>query len=1327
MENKIKYGIIHIHSENSLKDSALNIDDLVNRAGELGAPAIVLTDHGTLTGTEDFKKAVAKYNKENKTTIKAIPGVEAYFEEDDDLIHRCHLILIPKDKIGFRAIAKAVTASNHRQDSLNIPRMNMEILKEFFGKDSNGHGHVIATSACMQGVIASILNQNSFINKDIAKLESKREDLCSPLDPDYRSARQECEAIEDEIAKISELIKELQKIAKKPYTKKEKALNAFLGTPEYEEHKKALDAEKAESAAAQAESEHLKEIRDDKKNSLKLLKTRRKEYETSVEKWTAITQEIDSLKESVASSEGLYQKAKEQARKYVEIFGEGNFYAELQYHRIPEEAELMPLVAEIAGELHLPVVAANDAHMATNTEDELRARQLMRSLRFNKWDTMNESDKELYIKTDEELSSILCEILTPEVVERAIRGIGDIINACDDDFSENESHYPVFSKTEPASKRLRQLCEDGIEWRYPQKNGWTEEHQRRMEYELDIIEKLGYCDYLCIVEDFLRYGRLLGKMDIIHPDPRYLEDPFNMDLLEEITKDMVGQGVGPGRGSGVGSLVCYLVGITGVDPMLHGLYFERFLNVERVSPPDIDSDIASSIRDKVIEYVKHKYGENAVCCIMTRQTQQAKAAIRNCARLLGLERFNEKTYYLDLGDDICKALPQELNIKLDACVDDLNEQFKDDEAALKIISNALLIENTFTNIGMHAAGVIIADNGDVREYVPLCYISGTNQFATQYDKVQVEKIGLLKMDFLGLINLDIITHALRLVQKKYGVIIDIEQVPFEKEVFENIFATGNTNAVFQFESAGMKNLLRRFKPDSIQHITLLNAMYRPGPIQFLEAVIDVKNGVKTPDYVIPEMESILGETYGYPIFQEQLMSIFNKFAGFTLGEADIIRRAMAKKKISEFMSYKDKFVRGMMERGGKKEKVEEFWEQLLKFAEYAFNKSHSCAYAHVAYYTAYLKHHYPQEYFCAVLNHTKSDKLCQMIKNCKTSGIKLLPPDINYSENEFTSGEGGILYGLGSIKNIGTRAETYIFERNDKGKYLSFAEFLLRTRAEKDAVESFIQAGAFDNFCANREALLQALPRYSDCLKKIKDKEKALLEKADTREKEEKYKAQLGALLDKFNTIEIDDAISENLSQKLIREKDMLGTYISSHPLDSYEIPDNDEIANIDTLAEKGFVSVCGVISELKIKKRKNDGSNMAFFTLEDKTGLVEVCCFASQFKRYGSLLEEDVAVKVRGTCQIENNNEEDPEDITCKIIADSIIVLKERKNAVVLYINSVMEWADCIRPQLNQYIDKDGCPLIIYDKMMGIYRKTKLFVNKNILENQNNWETAIM
>lgn len=454
------------------------------------------------------------------------------------------------------------------------------------------------------------------------------------------------------------------------------------------------------------------------------------------------------------------------------------------------------------------------------------------------------------------------------------------------------------------------------------------------------------------------------------------------------------------------------------------------------------------------------------------------------------------------------------------------------------------------------------------------------------------------------------------------------------------------------------------------------------------------------------------------------MSVFNKFAGFTLGEADIIRRAMAKKKVKEFTSYKDKFVKGMMDKGGKRDKVEAFWEQLLKFAEYAFNKSHSCAYAFVAYYTAWLKYHYPKEYTCAVLNTTKIDKLGQVIKDSKSANIEVFPPDINTSENDFSLNDTGIVYGLGYIKNVGNRADTIIEERRNNGRFLSLSDFVLRTRAQKDVVESFIKAGVFDSLCPNRKALLQLAPEYAEYLKKIKLKEKALEELNEGDEKAEKIKAQIKAIIDELNSLEIDFNADENHYEKLLDEKAMLGDFISAHLLDYYEIPKEDSLITISDLNGSAYSNICGIVSELKVVKRKSDGNDMAFFTLEDKTGSVDVCCFAKQFKKFGSLLTENAAIQVKGMCQVEVVEKGDEEESVFKIILDGMTPLRERKNSIILYIESVMDWTDNVRYALNPYIDKDGYPLVVYDKLFGVFMKTKLYVSKDILNNQNGWET---
>ena len=1313
---KIKYGIIHVHTENSLKDSAMKMDDLVAKAGEYGAPAIALTDHGTLTGVEDFKSAIAKYNKANGTQIKCIPGVEAYVEEDDtEASRRSHLLLLPKDYQGFKAISKAVTASNHRLDSQNIPRMNMEILTHYFGEGGEGHGHVIATSACVQGVIASALNLNTYVEKNIDKLQRKQYRYCGPTNPEFLSLQKHLRDGDESVKELSEEIKALAAIADRPFAKRENSIKKLIGTPQYDELCKALERDKQETNQAKVKAVELRALRDKTRKSLKPYRERYNSLKESVEKWSLLQDNIEKLQKSLLTDEELYDIAKEVAAGYSYLFGEGNFYVELQYHRLPDEKRIMPLVAQIAGEASLPLVAANDAHVASNSEEEFKARQIMRSLRFNTWEPMGDADRELYIKTDEELSSILSELFSNETVERAMRGIGSIVEQCDVVFPPRSSHYPVFAAPEGAAARLRALCVKGIEWRYPERKGWTTTHEERMEYELGIIEKLGYCDYLCIVEDFLRYGRLLGKMDMTHPDPRFLADPYNMDLLAELTKDSVGLGIGPGRGSGVGSLVNYLIGVTGIDPIAHGLYFERFLNVERVSPPDIDSDIASEIRDRVIDYIKYKYGEEAVCCIMTKNKLMAKAAIRSCARLLGSEKFDNTTVYLDLGDEICKSLPDELDIKLTDCLEDLRAKYSEDELATTIINNALLIEDTFTNIGMHAAGVIIADNGDVKEYVPLCYVPGKQQFASQFDKVQSEALGLLKMDALGLKNLDVITQCLRLVQKRHGVAIDIETVPFEKEVFENIFATGNTDAVFQFESDGMKRLLRDFHPESIHDLTLLNAMYRPGPIQFIDDVVAVKKGDKKPDYVVPEMADILGETYGYPIYQEELMSIFNKCAGFSLGEADIIRRAMAKKHVEEFTAYKEKFVEGLKARGGKAHDIESFWERLLKFALYAFNKSHSCAYSYVAYYTAWLKYHYPLEYFCAVLNNTALDKIPGVIRNCQDAGISILPPHINESGVVFTINDEGILYGLSNIKGVGEAAKEFVEARNSEGRFTSLANFVVRLRPKKNIIENLIAAGAFDTQTPNRSALLSALEEYLEIVDKIKEQEKVKSSSEEGDDKYEKAEVKAALLLDKMYDISVNEKVEDNPQSCLAKEKELLGCFLSAHPLDSYQLPTKESITAIEALETDTYPTVCGVITNLRIVKRKSDKKEMAFFTLEDKSGAIPVCCFANEYQKYASVIKQDAGVMIKGTCKLAKDSREGTEELN--VYLKSVFALRERRNNVRVHVRDMMEWERVVKPMLTPYFKKDEYPLIVRDKSTNQFIDVGLTIDKDALE----------
>lgn len=1330
MKDKIKNGVIHIHTQHSLKDSAQTVSAMVNRCGELGAKGIVLTDHGTLTGFKEFVDTVSEYNQKHDTHMKAIPGCEVYYEEDNDLTHRKHLVLIPVDNQGFLALCKIVTASNTRLDSRKFPRVNTEILNKYIGPGTAGHGHLIASSACMQGVLCMVLRENDYINKQLAGAKTKINMLNSPESEAFQNDVALFEQITADLAALREQKQVTSKLAKKSFKAKEKGVEAHKGKPDYEELKEALEKEISASEEAAKNVEILKSSILKKEAEKRKLNSKIKAEKADHEKWNELNALIKSLSSQLLTEEEMYEKAKNEASRFQKLFGDENFYCEVQNHRIPEEIKVFPLIAKISKELNLPLVATNDAHMTFNTADELKARQIVRSLRFNEWEEMSEYDKELYIKTDDELSSILREILDEDTVFKAMNGIGEIIDRCDLSFPKI-NHYPKFQSEIPgesAEDCLRRLANEGISWRYS-KGEWDKEHQDRLEYELSVIKTLDVCDYLCIVEDFLRYGRLVGKIDI--EDPRFKEDPYNITLLKELSKDEVGLGIGPGRGSAVGSLVCYLIGITGIDPMKYNLIFERFLNTERVTMPDIDSDFKPDIRNLVLNYVKHKYGNDAVCGIMTRLKQAAKAAVRNCARLLGSEKYDDISKYYRLADKICKAIPNTVGTKLSDCWDLLVPEFKDNPDAMEILNNARLVEGTISSTSMHAAAVIISDNGDVSDYVPLMYNSSKEQWTTQCDKDEAEASGLLKMDFLGLRNLGIITETLKLVKERTGKAIDIEKVPFTHEVFENIFAAGNTNSVFQFESNGMKQMLKQFRPESIEDIILLVAAYRPGPMQYLDDIIAVKHGKKIPKYVIPEMEEVLGTTYGYPVYQEQIMQIFNKFAGFTLGESDIIRRYMSKKKVEKFAAYKAKFIEGLIKSGADEADAEDFWNQLLDFSRYAFNKSHAAAYAFVAYYTAFLKYYYPAEYMTAVLNDSKFEKFGGLINDCRNFGLEIRQPHINESEDVFSVATDGqaIIYGLGLVKNVGKSASAIVAERNKNGKFISFSDFMIRTKCRKDVAESLIDAGAFDEFTNSRASLKLALPYFCDIVKKLQDK-KGILENPEKSQKsKENAEKAIEALTEDLKNIQFDTNAEEDVVSRLKAEKEATGAYISGHPLNSYPKPKEVGATKIEDLVTGKNQTVFGIIKDLREANRKSDGAKMAFFSIEDLSGTIQVNCFVPAYSEYGHLVNEDAVVKITGKVfeeTIEINNEDgDTVETNLVLQCRKIETVESVKPHICIKVKNVIEWAD-IQNQLIGYWDNNGNDLYVFDEMTGYVRKSSKKVSKEIL-NSKTFDTFII
>jgi DNA polymerase-3 subunit alpha len=897
----------------------------------------------------------------------------------------------------------------------------------------------------------------------------------------------------------------------------------------------------------------------------------------------------------------------------------------------------------------------------------------------------------------------------------------------------------------------------GIEKRFP--NGMDVEHEARLKYELPIIKDMGYADYHLVVKDFLEYGRLLGYV----PKNRLNEAPLTIKGLEAFIRENgwknQGMMIGPGRGSAVGSLVCYLLGITNLDPLKYDLLFERFLNPERISMPDIDSDIANTTRSKVIEYVQNKYGENAVCGIMTTNAQAPKGSINIAAKFYGLKVYNNPL--TSLGRTIAKDIPSDVGVSFNSNVDNngavdkegektlyefLLKKYEDNKDALEVIRWAKVVEGSFTAYGSHAAGIVISDNDDVSEYLPLRYNTRAGMFTTQCDMVQVEDNGLLKFDFLGLKTLDIITETLKMIEENHGVIIDPLNIDLaDEKTYREILATGKTNSVFQFESNGMKNMLKRFKPGCFEDLIILVSMFRPGPLQYLDGVIDVKNGKKPMEFMCPELEPILGKTYGAIVYQEQVMQICQSLAGFTLGHADSVRRFMSKKKADKLAHEREAFVEGCKNNTISEDIANALFDQMMDFASYAFNKSHAAAYAFNAYITAWLKCHYPAEFFASALNWADNKKIAGLVYEAKKCNVNVLAPDVNLSSKQFNVVNGDIRFGLSSVAGVKDNADIIISER-ENGSYQSLKDFILRVRPDKTVITNLISAGALDGFAKNRKAMKEAadelreiMPKRDKKLSFVRSAEKVLpiIEKASAEEiiamqKEAGFKVEISEsttaekLSKKIETakmalVSLDKDIesvrlhniTEDKNERMSLEKKFLGMYVTEHPMDFY--PEAKEV-NADMVNEigEGNGTIYGVITDLVIKNRKSDGAKMAFFNIEDRSGSVEVAMFTRAYAKCEDKIKEGLVVKLTGNCTIE---EKEDEEFEIKFFADNAEVISEKKASIMLPVSSMQEFAEKIEQSFkDSYEDANGYKLLIYDESMDQIVEMKYKVSEKVL-----------
>ena len=919
---------------------------------------------------------------------------------------------------------------------------------------------------------------------------------------------------------------------------------------------------------------------------------------------------------------GDYEGAKNAALSFSEIFPD-RYYLEIQNHGIPEEEANIQNMKKLSSELGLPLVCTNDAHYAK--QDHWEAHDIHICLGTGKErsdpNRLRYATPEFYFKSQDDMYHLFKDF--PGAIENT-RKIADSIDLT---LPIGESHLPNFpipsaSSTQDVDEYLKLLTEEGALSLY---GDLSPDIKGRIDHELKVIKNMGFAGYFLITADFVKYAK-----DSNIP-------------------------VGPGRGSAAGSIVSYALGITSIDPLKHNLLFERFLNPDRISMPDIDIDFCIERRGEVINYIKDQYGENSVTQIITFGKMKAKQVVRDVGRVMG--------YSFSDVDKIAKAIPNELNITLEKALEKNPELQKMAEGEYEeLMNHSKVLEGMNRHASIHAAGVVIAP-GELTDYVPL-YKSSTDDITSQYDMKGLEDLGLLKMDFLGLRNLTVIDKTIKLIEKK-GKEVDLEKLEFNNNDVYKLFSKGHTIGVFQFESSGMREYLKKLKPSVIEDLIAMNALYRPGPMQNIDDFISRKHGRKKIVYPHPLMEPILKETYGIIVYQEQVMQIAHEIAGFTLAEADIMRRAMGKKIKALMEDLAIKFVKGAENKGIKNKKAEEIFSLIEKFAQYGFNKSHSTAYAYVAYQTAWLKVHYPAEFMSANLTSEMAsiDRIVVLINECKKMGIEVKTPDINISFEDFRPiDEKTISYGLNAIKNVGSKAlETIISERVDNGSYSSIFDLCSRVdqqKVNKRVLESLTASGSLDSLEGNRaqnyEAVDEAV-QYGQKMQTEKDKNQVDLFGLNDQE----------SSLIKIPTLRELEDWSEK--ESLEKEMEVLGLYISGHPLLEHA-DDLEEFTTIafdegQTLSKNDNICVGGMIAKV-VRRYDKRNREMAFFDMDCLGGRAEIVVFSDCYQSYGRLIDEGKVVFVKG-------KPSDGSDFTdLKILADEIISVENVRDSLSQSLN---------------------------------------------------------
>ncbi len=995
---------------------------------------------------------------------------------------------------------------------------------------------------------------------------------------------------------------------------------------------------------------------------------------------------------------GDNETAIENAKYFKNLFGK-DFYLEIQDHKIDESQELISQTVKIARDLDIPLVATNNVHylerehsVAHNVMLYIQTATAANTGTFNV-ETLRFGSNEFYLKSPEEMVQIFKDY--PDAIANTVK----IADDCNVELDLSTNHMPGFPIPEASNAKdldeyLAELVSDGLEMRFG--DNITNEIRERAGFELNVIKGMGFPGYFLIVWDFIKAAKKLGVS------------------------------VGPGRGSAAGSIVAYALEITNVDPLKYGLLFERFLNPERISMPDIDIDFSDEKRDVVIDYVKKKYGEEAVAQIITFGKLSSKAVLTDVGRVLGvkLSKIKDITKKIPSVFGKVKTIGESLKIPelkwvkyiCDKVAKNPNASSEDDFKLAKLIEYSLVLEGMIRNTGIHAAGVVIAPSY-LTDFVAIHKSSRTREqsldVATQFSMNDLEDAGLLKMDFLGLKTLSIIDNILEMIEQNHNIKIDIDEISLEDEKTYEMFGRGETMGVFQFESGGMQDYLRKLKPENLEEITAMNALYRPGPMKNIPEFIDRKFGRKPIEYLDKAtMEPSLRATYGIIIYQEQVMILVQDIAGFSLGEADLLRRAMGKKKIKEMEKMKPKFIEGAAKKNIEEKRAITIWELIEKFANYGFNKSHSLAYSYLAYQTAWLKANYTAEFIAANMTAeiNDQDKIVKLRDESKKFDIKLLPPDINKSVYKFLAKDNIIYFGLAAIKNVGVSAVNHIVEARKNKEFTSLYDFISRVDTRlinRKSLEALICSGAFDSLNENgmdkRSWLFASIDRALDY----------------ARSKEEEKKMQINSLFgtssgvgnDEVKLIEADVWSDK---KRLSREKEFLNFYVTGHPLYKYE-PHLSSLPNMDTANSEGKimgeeVTLCGMIASVRTQLDKRENP-IAFVELEDFKGKCDLFFWSKEYKKYKDLIKQDAFIFIKG-----KPREKEEGDAEMKITVSKAFAIDD---AIANYSNGYKIWVDL---QDDEIIDK-----IKTLKQICVGSPDKYYIAFNVTDDSKNYKTVYL